>query len=90
MLPNVVATMSLSKLKSKKEQMRKDLESQKSASKKHLIETDLLGENNAAYYQNDVENWTLLRKHVYALQCYINDKIPPKHELFETLEEAFE
>ena len=70
--------------------MRKDLES-KNAPKKLLtsihnrIETDLLGENNTAYYQNDVENLTLLRKHVYALQCYfkkyINGKIPPKYEL---------
>ena len=92
-------TMSLNKLKSEKEQMRKDLDGKKSASKKvtsihNRIETDLLGENNTAYYQNGVKNWTLLRKHVYALQCYskkyLNGKIPPKHELLETLEEALE
>ena len=93
-------TMALNKLKSDKEQMRKDLEGKKSASKKvttsihNRIETDLLGENNTAYYQNGVKNWTLLRRHVYALQCYskkyLEDKIPPKHELLETLEEALE
>ena len=80
--------------------MRKDLESKKNAPKKLLtsihnrIETDLFGENNTAYHQNDVENLTLLKKHVYPWHCYIkkylNGKIPPKHELFETLEEALE
>ena len=77
--------------------MRIDLESKKSASKKvttsihNRIETDLLGENNTAY-QNGVKNWTLLRKHVYALQCYskkyLNGEIPLKHKLLETLEES--
>ena len=93
-------TMSLNKLKSEMEQMPKDLERKKSASKKvttsihNRIETDLLGANITAYYQNGVKNWTLLRKHVYALQCYskkyLNGKIPPKHELLETLEELEE
>ena len=38
--------------------------------------------------------WALLRKHVYALQCYIkkylNDNISLMHELTETLEEALQ
>ena len=93
-------TVSLSKLRNEKEQMRKDLESKISASKKvttsihNRIENELLQENNEAYYESGVKNWTLVRKHVYALQCYsqkyLNGKIPPKHELLETLEEALE
>ena len=54
-------TVSLSKLRNEKEQMRKDLESKISASKKvtksihNRIETDeFLQENNEAYYESGV------------------------------------
>ena len=80
--------------------MQKDLESKINASKKvttsvHCrIENELLQENKMAYYECGVKNWSLIGKHVYALQCYSkkypNGKIPPKHELLHTLEQAIQ
>ena len=71
--------------------MRKDFESKINASQKvktsisNTIESQLLEENNDTYYEDGIKNWTLLRKHVHALQSYskknLNGKIPPKHQL---------
>lgn len=93
-------TMSISKLKSDIEQLRRDLDSKLTASRKvkaslsHNIEQQLLEENSDNYYEGNIKNWTLLRKHVYALQSYckkyMNGKIPPRHELMETLDAALE
>ena len=93
-------TCSINKLTTELEQLRRDLDSKLKASQKvktsinHNIEQQLLEENNDNYYEGGIKNWTLLRKHVYALQSYckksMNGKIPPRHQLMETLDEALE
>ena len=83
--------MSINKLKNEIDQLRRDLDNKLAASRKvkasisHSIEQQLLEENSDNYYEGSVKNWTLLRKHVYALQSYskkyMNGKIPPRHQL---------
>ena len=80
--------------------MRRDLDNKLAASQKvktsisHNIEQRLLEENTDNYYDGSMRNWTLLHKHVYALQSYckkyMNGKIPPRHELMDTLDAALE
>ena len=93
-------TMSINKLKNEIDQLRRDLDNKLAASRKvkasisHSIEQQLLEENSDNYYEGSVKNWTLLRKHVYALQSYskkyMNGKIPPRHQLVETLDAALD
>ena len=93
-------TLSVNKLKNEIQQLRRDLDNKLSASQKvktsisHNIEQRLLEENTDNYYDGSMKNWTLLPKHVYALQSYgkkyMNGKIPPRHELMDTLDAALE
>ena len=92
--------MPINKLKNEIDQLRRDLDNKLAASRNvkasisHSIEQQLLEENSDNYYEGSVKTWTLLRKHVYALQSYskkyMNGKIPPRHQLVETLDAALE